>query len=341
MQKSSLFLALSVSLVTLGFAQHTPELYPSFLKDTPSLQYGGRGNYHFNTTSVNNRPIVGVLTQPLTGDFEKDPRFKGKTSYIMKSYIDHLESAGARTVPLIFDANLEEQLSKIDSLNGVFYCGGGAGGKYDTFGKAVYNKAKKLNDQGEYLPVWGTCLGFENLAMFASDDEETVLIGGLEADDENYVLHFLKEPSATRIFAPLGDDADIFKEKAIAYNHHSYGVSPNRFMSDRGLAEMFTPIAISYDNKGTAFVAAMESTKYPFFGVQFHPEKAQAIYYPNTKIDHSEDSLYYNRYFADFFINQCRMNDHKFNGYTNEANAVTENWEIVNTDGYYGAVYVF
>lgn len=189
--------------------------------------------------------------------------------------------------------------------------------------------------------MWGTCLGFENLAMFASDDENTVLIGGLHADDENYVLHFTMEPSASRIFAPLGADAEIFAQKALAYNHHSYGVSPNRFMTDRGLAEMFTPVAISYDNKDTAFVAAMESTKYPFFGVQFHPEKAQAIYYPNTKIDHSEDSLYYNRYFADFFINQCRMNNHKYATYENEANAVTENWEIINTDGYYGAVYVF
>jgi imidazoleglycerol phosphate synthase glutamine amidotransferase subunit HisH len=50
-------------------------------------------------------------------------------------------------------------------------------------------------------------------------------------------------------------------------------VSPNRFLTDRGLAAMFTPLAISYDNKGRPFVALMESDKYPFFGSQFHPEK--------------------------------------------------------------------
>jgi hypothetical protein len=115
--------------------------------------------------------------------------------------------------------------------------------------------------------VWGTCLGFENLAMFSSDDENTVLIGGLESDDENYVLHFTNSPDSSRIFAPLGNEVNIFIQKPIAYNHHKYGVSPNRFLSDRGLAEIFTPIAISYDNKGTPFVAAMESKKYPFFGV--------------------------------------------------------------------------
>lgn len=128
---------------------------------------------------VNDRPIIGVLTQPLTNDFKNDPRFAGKSSYIMASYINILESAGARTVPLIYDADLNSQLSKIDHLNGVFYCGGGAGGAYDVFGKAVYDYSKDKNDKGTYLPVWGTCLGFENLAMFSSDDSDTVLVGGL------------------------------------------------------------------------------------------------------------------------------------------------------------------
>ena len=110
-------------------------------------------------------------------------------------------------------------------------------------------------------------MGFENLAMFASDDSNTVLESGFDSDDENYVLHYTKDPSKTRLFAPLGADAQIFAEKSIAYNHHSWGVAPNRFLTDRGLASIFTPTAISYDNKGRAFVAAMESTHYPFFGV--------------------------------------------------------------------------
>ena len=95
---------------------------------------------------MNERPVIGVLTQPLTNDFKKDPRFAGKTSYIMTSYIDILESSGARTVPLIYDADLNEQLTKLDSINGVFYAGGGAGGYYDVFGKAVLDYSKQKND---------------------------------------------------------------------------------------------------------------------------------------------------------------------------------------------------
>jgi len=127
------------TLALLGLAtaavRAAPELYPSL--------------YSFDDSNVvNNRPIIGVLSQPLTEAFKKDPRFANKTSWIQAAYVNMLESAGARTVPLIFDADLESQLSKIDHLNGVFYCGGGALGDYYTFGKAVFEYAKNLNDKG-------------------------------------------------------------------------------------------------------------------------------------------------------------------------------------------------
>ena len=141
--KSSI-LALAAVAVRAGAS---PQLYPSGFNFDPA-------------NVVNDRPIIGVLSQPLTNAFKADPRFANKTSFIQAAYVSMLESAGARTVPLIFDADLESQLSKIDHLNGVFYCGGGALGDYYTFGKAVFEYVKRKNDHGQYLPVWGTCLGF-------------------------------------------------------------------------------------------------------------------------------------------------------------------------------------
>ena len=89
--------------------------------------------------------MIGVLTQPLTDSQKKDPRFAGKTSYIMASYINHLESAGARTVPLIFDGDLQTELAKLDHLNGVLYCGGGAEGAYVDFGKSIFDKGLAIS----------------------------------------------------------------------------------------------------------------------------------------------------------------------------------------------------
>jgi hypothetical protein len=165
-------LLLSTLLVTLTVsvaAAAEPELYQingggqkKFLSEDMQgfkAKYGARFNFD-KVATPNDRPMIGVLTQPLTESQKKDPRFAGKTSYIMASYINHLESAGARTVPLIFDADLEGELAKLDHLNGVLYCGGGAEGAYVDFGKAIFDKAKKMNDNGQYFPVWGTCLGF-------------------------------------------------------------------------------------------------------------------------------------------------------------------------------------
>jgi gamma-glutamyl hydrolase len=180
----------------------------------------------------------------------------------MASYINILESSGARTVPLIYDK--PDQLKKIDSLNGVFYCGGGAGGEYDVFGRQVYDFVKDKNDAGEYLPIWGTCLGFENLAMFASDDNATVLIGGLQSDDENYVLEYTVDPTKSRLFGPMSNYSQIFAQKAIAYNHHSFGVAPSRFATDKGLASIFSPVAISHDNEGN--YQTVSDVRYTFCG---------------------------------------------------------------------------
>jgi len=177
--------------------------------------------------------------------------------------------------------------------------------------------------------------------MFTSDDSSTVLSGGFDSDDENFVLHFTKDVSKTRLFSPLGADAETYANKPLTYNHHMYGVTPNRFLTDRGLSEIFTPTSISYDLKGKSFVATMESDKYPFFGTQFHPEKQAFAFYPETKIDHSEESIFYNRYFADFFINQCKLNSNKFDSWETETKEVVQNYLVVSTDGYYGPVYAF
>lgn len=212
----------------------------------------------------NSRPLIGVLTQPLTATQKKDPRFQGKTSYIMASYINYLESAGARTVPLIFDGDVDKELAKLDHLNGVLYCGGSAAGDYDVFGKKVYEKVKKMNDDGNFMPIWGTCLGFENLAQYASSDPKTVL-ESFNADDESYNVKYVVDPKTTKMFKILGTDANTFENYNITYNHHSWGVSPDRFKTDEGLSSVFYPTSVSYDNNGKPFVASMESKDYPFF----------------------------------------------------------------------------
>jgi gamma-glutamyl hydrolase len=65
-------------------------------------------------------------------------------------------------------------------------------------------------------------------------------------------------------------------------------------------------------------VAAMEAYDYPFFGVQFHPEKPESIFYEAANIVHTETSMKYNREFADFFVDKCRKNFNKYESFEEE-----------------------
>lgn len=84
----------------------------------------------------------------------------------MEAYVDFISSAGARIVPLIVGESEEVTLEKLKGLNGVFMPGGD--GDYVEFGRFIYNKVKEFNDQGIYYPLWGTCLGYENMAIYAA-----------------------------------------------------------------------------------------------------------------------------------------------------------------------------
>jgi len=45
--------------------------------------------------------VIGILSQPLPKPLKEDPRFEGKTSYLMQAYVDFMETAGARVVPFV------------------------------------------------------------------------------------------------------------------------------------------------------------------------------------------------------------------------------------------------
>ena len=48
----------------------------------------------------------------------------------------------------------------------------------------MINLAIEANNNGDYFPVWGTCLGFESLALSTSNN---VTLLNSEMLDENYV----------------------------------------------------------------------------------------------------------------------------------------------------------
>ena len=85
----------------------------------------------------------------------------------MQAYVKWAEAAGARVVPLIMTDDNTVTDEKLSKINGVLFPGGA--GNYREIGEYIYKSVIDKNDAGEYYPIWGTCLGYENLARFASD----------------------------------------------------------------------------------------------------------------------------------------------------------------------------
>lgn len=74
-------------------------------------------------------------------DLKDDPRFEGKTSYIMQAYTDFMRDSGARVVPIILEDSNEVVDEKLSKVNGVLFPGGA--GDYLEIGDYIYNSLIK------------------------------------------------------------------------------------------------------------------------------------------------------------------------------------------------------
>jgi gamma-glutamyl hydrolase len=145
------------------------------------------------------------------------------------------------------------------------------------------------------------------MAIWASTDGTHDVLSPLEAHGVSLPLEFTVQPELTKMFKDL-PTAHIFEEYDITYNSHGWGLDPKKFDTDEGLASIFHATSISYStDTHEPFVATMESTEYPFYGTQFHPEKTITMF--NDKgSDHSVGSMMFNSYFAELFVDLARQN---------------------------------
>lgn len=120
-----------------------------------------------------------------------DPRFKDYKYYIMQSYVDWLQAAGARVVPLIQGDLQNVTMDKLSKVNAVLFPGGD--GDYLDFGREVFEAVKAINDQGGYLPLWGTCMGYENMVSYVADEGWDVL-GVYDLDSASLAVEFVVDP---------------------------------------------------------------------------------------------------------------------------------------------------
>lgn len=266
-------------------------------------------------------PIIGVFAQPISQHGE----------YIAASYVKWVESAGGRVVPIPYSAPKAYLKQLLPQLNGLLFPGGGA--VVNDRAEYLYQLALELNDQGVYFPVWGTCLGFEWLVQLTSEDHAS-LNHGLDSMNITLPLNFTTAAPSSRLFSAASPEVyATLAEKPVTMNNHGQGITPERFATYAKLSDFYTVLATNFDRRGVEFISAFESSKYPVYGVQFHPEKnayefgEYADGSPYEVIDHSPEAITAGQFFATFFISEARKNDQHFADPRAERRALIYNYQ--------------
>lgn len=256
-------------------------------------------------SAANLRPLIGILTQPTNGTFA--PSY-GNT-YIAASYVKYVEGAGALAVPVRFDLPLNELQGVFDQLSGLILPGGGVelgANPYTDSVHALVQWALLANSKDDYFPVWGTCFGFQTLAMLIAQNFS--LLSNTNSENLTLALNFTQAAQRSRLFSGLPSDVfEILGTQDVTMNNHMYSLTPASFAASPLLVDFFNVLSTNFDRDGIEFVSTMEGKVMPFYATQWHPEKPIYEWLSTECMNHSPDSVYANQQMANFFVGQIKV----------------------------------
>ncbi|CAM6060682.1 unnamed protein product [Sphagnum tenellum] len=277
---------------------------------------GGRRGEEGGGKSVvgtNSRPLIGILSQPSCGECATEADWTSNRSCIAASYVKFVESAGARAVPLLYNEPEETLIKKFAAINGILFPGGATSLDDNPFyqtAEKLFKMVIKANDNGDYFPLYGVCLGFQLLTVIVSQNHS--ILGHFEAAHKPAPLllvgDWVKNQSIFQ-WVPQGVVDKISKQPLAMENHHQ-GVSPQTWFSNGLLTDFYRVLTTTQDNNGKMYISTVESQRYPIFGVQWHPEK-HAFEWGDDTIPHSVDAVQLTQGVANFFISEARKSQHK------------------------------
>jgi len=282
------------------------------------------------------RPIIGVLTQDLEPSmWSALPGIEDYSSWLVASNVKWLEAGGVQVVPIIVNGSIDQTeyfREMFTSLNGLMIPGGPDNSILPDagFSKASYaffSMAMEANDAGDFFPIWGTCLGMEMLGLITTGGQEYLTrctsYGSLPLElSEGW------EDSQLYGSAP-SDVIDQLTSLPVTVNRHHWCLTRENF-TKFGMDAFWTILSENSDPDGIRFVSTLEAKDYPFYAIQYHPEKSSYTWtdQPGQQILHSKEATHSALYLSQFLASLARQSQHKFPTRTAEESTLIYNYDV-------------
>eukprot|EP00898_Chlorokybus_atmophyticus_P009193 jgi/Chlat1/9275/Chrsp99S08537 len=281
------------------------------------------------------KPVIGVITLPVT----VPSQLKYGTHSFAVSYVRWLEAGGARVVPIFYNSSPEQLDYLLARVNGVFFTGGlvefnpsyedPTGAHYLRTTSHILRHVVESSMNGDYFPLWGTCLGFERTVQWLAHDVNATLLDEYDAENLDISLNFTIDGWESRLFSELPDE--LFREVSsplshLAFNNHGLGFDPERFSASNA-ANYLKVLSVDRDRNGRPFVSTVEGSELPLYGSQWHPEKAPWEWSPKMRIDHTSAALQLSGALGRFFVSECKYSGNKFASEAEVEKYLIYNWQ--------------
>ena len=223
---------------------------------------------------------VGIITVPLSPG-KKYFKVCGD-GYIASSHINWLKRAGISIIAIPYDTTRFKWY--FNRINGLYLPSGGV---FASNSEAYYKCCKKFlqiainaNNNNDYFPIWGGCMGMQQMMIIADGRDDMNFLDKFDSFNNLMLpLEITTEGHSSRLIKYIEENnpkkLEEFIKKDITLNNHMMGVSPYKFKKCKQLSLLYKIISWNYDRKGRRFISTIEANKYPFYGVQWHPERSK------------------------------------------------------------------
>ena len=188
--------------------------------------------------------------------------------------------------------------------------------------------AKDMNDAGKHFPIWGTCLGMQEMSTWPFTPRQNPVGSCAGTEDVCLPLNFTADAKTSALFGSMPSYLwDVLGKENVTPNFHRSCLRTKTYASSKELTSFYSVLTTNLDSNGVQFVSSYEARKYPFFGVQFHPEKIDALHAPDQHVVRSLNATLTAQYFGNFLVQQASKNNNSFNSLDEEARFMINSYQ--------------